>query len=82
MGTEYNLYNDDSFGELTIDEMSNKLSFNLTHHHISEGIISSVDMTPEEMAKIFLKGLTICSYWMDTDELKEMIRYHTDREIW
>lgn len=39
-------------------------------------------MTPEEMAKIFLKGLTICSYWMDTVKLKIMVDRHMQEEIY
>ena len=60
MGTEYELYKDDSFGELTIDEMSNKLSFCFDAGALYN-IYASNLISPEEMAKIFLKGLTVCS---------------------
>lgn len=76
MGTEYKLYEDTRFGELSIDEMSNRLSLNFVNNHNYEGIISSNDMTPEEMAKIFLAGLTVCSYWMDKDDLIILINNH------
>lgn len=84
MGTEYNLYKDDSVDnsfELTIDEMSNKLSFNFDSGALYN-VYESSQMTSEEMAKVFLKGLTVCSYWMDTDELKALIQDHVDKEIY
>ena len=81
MGTEYELYKDDSFGELTIDEMSNKLSFCFDAGALYN-IYASNLIYPEEMAKIFLKGLTVCSYWMDTGELKALIHAHMDNEIY
>lgn len=80
MGTEYPLYKDDSFGELTIDEMSNRLTLNFIGD--DEYIHPSNDMPPEEMAKIFLKGLTVCSYWMDIAKLRNMIRDHIQYEIY
>jgi len=76
MGTEYELYKDDHFGELTINEMSNKLTLCFDVRYDSE------EITPKEMAKIFLKGLNVCSYWMDTDELKALIQAHIDKEIY
>jgi hypothetical protein len=81
MSNEYDLYKDDSFGELTIDESSNKLSFTVDPGELY-GLRFSNDMSPEEMAKIFLQGLTVCSYWMDQNELKELIKNHTDKEIY
>lgn len=72
-------------GEFGVDEMSNGLSLvycdeaHGTHDNVW---FSSKELTPEEMTKIFLKGLTVCSYWMDTDELKQMIRKHTEEEIY
>ncbi len=83
MGTEYKLYKDIS-AEIIIDEMSNKLSIFLTYADADFITCShgTEEMTPEELAKIFLKGLTVCSYWMDTDELKEMINKHVEKEIY
>ncbi|MDA3808350.1 MAG: hypothetical protein PF440_10635 [Thiomicrorhabdus sp.] len=69
------------WGELTICESSNKLSFTAYSGKIY-GLRCSDEMTPEEMAKIFLKGLTICSYWMKQAELKELIKNHTAKEIY
>ena len=83
MGTEYNLYEDTFLGELSISEMSNKLSLDIdTPNKIDQSYYSSIEMTPEDMAKVFLKGLTVCSYWMDTDELKKMILNHIEKEIY
>jgi hypothetical protein len=84
MGTEYDLYKDERFGELTISEMSNELelifdSFSSNH----EGhIYCSKSMSPEKLAKILLYGIQICSYWMDTDELKKMISDHVEKNIY
>ena len=80
MGTEYKLYKDNQFGELTIDEMSNRLTLNFIGE--DEYTHPSNDMTPQEMAKVFLKGLTVCSYWMDIDELKKMISDHVEKNIY
>lgn len=80
MGTEYHLYEDDSFGKLTICEMSNRLT--LVFVSDDEYIKPSEAMSPEELAKVFLKGLTVCSYWMDTDKLRDMMRDHVDNEIY
>ena len=81
MGTEYRIYKDDSLGDLLINEMSNKLSlcFNCGPLYTD---YETNEMTPEEMAKIFLKGLTVCSYWMDTGELKALIYAHMGNEIY
>ena len=84
MGTEYELYKDNKFGALTIGEMSNKLEFLFEHRKDFNlgDIASSKEMTPEEMAKIFLKGLTVCAYWMDIDEFKTLMRDHMTNEIY
>lgn len=81
MGTEYILYEDDSFGKLTIDEMSNKFTLDFDPGQLFH-ISTSDQMTPEELAKTLLTGLTVCSYWMDTDELKALIQDHMDKEIY
>jgi hypothetical protein len=84
MGTEYNLYEDTKFGKLTIGEMSNKLEFIYDSPGNSnlDNLIASKEMSPEEMVKIFLKGLTICSYWMDIDDFKTLMRDHMTKEIY
>lgn len=79
METEYLLYKDEKIGELSIAEMSNRLNISIfKDNKFADNIflLSSEDMEPEEMAKILLKGLTVCSYWMDADKLKEMIINH------
>jgi len=74
MGNNYPLYEDDYFGELIIDEMSNTLSLAFTSN---DGYMKdSKEITPKELAKVFLKGLTICSYWMDKDDLMVLINNH------
>ena len=75
MGNYYVLHEDRKFGELAISEMSNRLS--LLHDNQLDNnhgrIYVSEEMTPEEMVDIFLTGLTACSYWMDSEELKKRI---------
>jgi len=71
MGTEYKIYEDAHFGELTIDERSNKFTLDFTS---DDGYIKeSKEMTPEELAKVLLRGLTVCSYWMSNKELQQLI---------
>lgn len=71
MGTEYIIYKDDHFGELTLEEMSNKLTLNFTNN--DNYIHPSKEMNPEELAKVLLKGLTVCSYLMGNKQLKQLI---------
>lgn len=80
MRTEYNLYQDDNGLALNIGEMSNMLTLDMDTGELY-GVYLSKRMTPKEMAKIFLKGLTTCSYWMDTDELKALIKEHTANKV-
>jgi len=83
MGTDYPLYTDNSLGELSIDEMSNKLSFMLCFDEDFETKTrSSTKMPPEEMAKVLLYGLQVCSYWMDADELKKLIQEYVEKNIY
>ena len=75
MGNYYVLHEDRKFGELSISEMSNRLS--LLHDNQLDNkyqrLYISEEMTPEEIVDIFLTGLVVCSYWMDPEELKERI---------
>lgn len=75
MGNYYVLHEDRKFGELSISEMSNRLS--LLHDNQLNNkdgrLYVSEEMNPEEMVDIFLTGLAVCSYWMDSEELKERI---------
>lgn len=77
MGTEYKFYADEDFGELIINEMSNQLTLNFIGD--DEYVHPSKDMTPEELAKVFIKGLQICSYWMDEVKLKRMINHYMNK---
>ena len=79
MGNYYVLHEDRKFGELAISEMSNRLSL-LHDNQLNNQLDNkygrtyvSEEMTPEEMVDIFLTGLTVCSYWMDSEELKKRI---------
>jgi hypothetical protein len=73
MGSDYTFYKDEKFGELSICEHSN--TFDLCLYNENLNIIpSSEEISPENMARIFLKGLKVCSYWMDEDQLKGIIQ--------
>ena len=88
MGTYYELVKEKDFthnSNFGIDEMSNKLAlvFSNESNESKEHLWKATEkMTPKELAKVFLKGLTVCSYWMDTDDLKLMIIQHLDDEIY
>jgi len=81
MGTFYSLtkVNNNKDGEFGIDEMSNKLNLVYTDENIW---FNTEEMSPEELAKIFLEGLSICSYWMDSDKLKELILKHIESKLY
>jgi len=34
------------------------------------------------MAQVLLYGLQVCSYWMDIDKLKALIKEYVDKEIY
>ena len=82
MGTFYKLAkakgkdcDDPEFG---IDEMSNRLALVFSEAEIWK---STEEMSPEELAKIFLYGLQVCSYWMEPDELKKIILDYVNHNI-
>ena len=84
MGNYYVLHEDRKFGELSISEMSNKLS--LLHDNQLDNnygrLYVSEEMPPEEMVDIFLTGLTVCSYWMDSEELKKRILEFAEHSLY
>lgn len=83
MGTEYALYKDENLVKLSISEMSNKLQFQAEFDTDKAfALIVSEEMSPEEMAKVFLKGLTVCAYWMDANELMILIEKHMNEAIY
>ena len=84
MGNYYVLHEDRKFGELSISEMSNRLS--LLHDNQLNNkdgrLYVSEEMTPEEMVDIFLIGLGTCSYWMDSEELKKRILEFAEHSLY
>jgi hypothetical protein len=82
MGTEYELYeNNDTIRKikktLCIGEMSNELELYVyTYENDNdEPKLCNItkDLKPEEMMKIFLEGITVCSYWMSKKEFYKTI---------
>ena len=57
--------------ELKIVEVSSKLSL-VTNKGCYWGILIE-DAPPEELMKLFIKGIKICSYWMDSETFKETL---------
>ena len=88
MGTDYKLFERDGV-ELSIDEMSNRLSFTICGPRDKvvaiddEGLIDveTQDMEPEEAMEVLVKGLLAVSYWTVTEvnfrkHLRELLAKH------
>ena len=72
MGSEYILYEDENI-EVSIGEMSNKLSLNVCDIEGEDTTYKyTKDMAPAEMLKIFMEGIKVCSYWMFEEEFNEV----------
>ena len=76
MGTFYKIFDQENpiEGEFGIDEMSNRLSFVYSDNVGREDWKSTKEMIPKEMAKKLIYCLQVCSYWMDREELIELIK--------
>jgi len=69
MSTEYTLIKDD----LVILESSTKLKL-LADDCINERYIDLTDyINPEDLMKIFLKGIKVCSYYMSSRDFKKTL---------
>lgn len=74
MSTSYNILDSDSLGigGLYINESSNTLS--LATIQDDEDILKLTPyIAPEDLMRIFLKGITVCSYWMDSATFKKIL---------
>ena len=70
MGSEYILKKAEENGcEFSIGEMSNRLEFTMSDSRVGN-VLSTVEMSPEQMLKVLVKGARIVSYWMEPDEFK------------
>ena len=75
------LFEDKKLGsEIGINEASNELEFLAWPQ--SGGIFTTLYITPKKLLLILLKGIQVCSYWMDTDELKTIINDFIKKEIY
>lgn len=72
MGTEYIL---DDEGKLEIGESSSTLTL---YHTIPNELTDIVfeDMEPCGLMRLFLKGITVCSYHMTKEEFKQTMEKH------
>lgn len=84
MGSGYTLYKNDFTGkELFICEHSNEFDFCLNEDTVTtDKEVSINSLSPEQTLEIFLKGIQVCSYWMDTDELKKKVKAFIEKEIY
>ena len=70
MGSEYILKKAEENGcEFSIGEMSNRLAFTM-YDSGTGGVLSTVEMSPEQMLKVLVEGMRVVSYWMEIDEFK------------
>ncbi len=72
MGTEYTLYKEETEAELdlSIHEMSNQFSIAIDSPFMTQPTSIS-DLEPKDCIEIFVKGLQVCSYWMDDSDFQE-----------
>ena len=67
MGTYYELYECDGV-EIGLGEMSNKIELMAFDNEI---VVSTGDLEPSEMLKIFMEGIKNTSYWMSKEKFEE-----------
>jgi len=72
MGTEYIICKDE-VRELCIGEMSNTLELYMATRNSGRIFILKPECPPAEVMKIFLEGIKVCSYWMNTREFDETL---------
>lgn len=74
MSTAYTIIEPDAqgIGGLVIDETSNTLKLETTQ---DDNCILQLtgDLQPEDLMKIFLEGIKVCSYWMDSETFKKTL---------
>jgi len=71
MGSEYKILTDSKGKEVSIGEMSNRLELTI-YDPKDETIISTEDMTPEEMLKGFMEGIKSISYWLSEEDFNRV----------
>ena len=74
MGTNYILIKGQEFdaGELAIDETSNTLSLQAVQDDECTILLTDY-IEPAELMKVFLEGIKVCSYWMNSKEFKDTL---------
>lgn len=70
MGSSYTLYEIHNI-EVCLNEMSNRLSLAI-HDAVKDIFLTTQDLTPEEMLKLFMKGIKCISYWMSKEEFNKI----------
>lgn len=77
MGTYYKMYEEDMTGEFGISESSNRLDlvcWKPVGDNDSDLVFQTIEMSPEDMMKILLEGITICSYWMSKEAFEKTMK--------
>jgi hypothetical protein len=73
MGTEYEIYKNKKGIEISILEMSNRLEL-FYYEDDKVSIVLTEELNPKDMMKMFLKGITVCSYWMNSKEFNNTMK--------
>ncbi|HUW44829.1 MAG TPA: hypothetical protein VMW50_03445 [Dehalococcoidia bacterium] len=76
MSTSYNLTHK-TFHNLHINESSNTLELAVDIKDSNGDLVEYYPitkyLTPRDMVVIFLEGLKVCSYWMDSKDFKDAL---------
>ena len=79
MSSDYTIINCSNlnYGGIEINESSNKLSLSSIQKDGSILILTEY-IEPQELMMIFLEGIKVCSYWMDSEKFKETLNLLED----
>ncbi len=73
MSTEYTLYDDIELrAEVTLHESSNTLSLGVFNGFGTDSETTPY-MKPDEMLKLLIEGIKVCSYWMKEKEVQKIL---------
>jgi len=82
MGTEYILFKTkDENKNISLYEMSNRFDFDI-ENLLEDKELTISDLSTNQLLKIALKIIQVCSYFMETDILKEEINQFIDKNIY
>lgn len=86
MGTDYKIIQKETHTtkeQMYILEQSNKFDLYFNIENVKTDITASInDLSEEDLLQLALKTIQVCSYFMDTDELKEKINTFINKNIY